>query len=204
MTSLTGLIVEKMICRSALIRVHPALIKAICHVLFQEGRNRRVKISELGEYFTTMSLAKGDLSEDGEECILYGELFTTYGRVISHVKSKTEVVKGATRSRGVDLLFPSSTTVDAISLIAPSAITKEGVILGGDMFGIHIFPEYNNQYLSYLLYYCYRDLLAGYAQGSTIIHLHYNDIKNIQVSVHDLPTQRKISHLLRLLEEEKE
>ena len=36
-------------------------------------------------------------------------------------------------SKKGDLLFPSSTTVDAMSLIAPSVINVDGVILGGDM-----------------------------------------------------------------------
>ena len=147
-----------------------------------------------------MNLSKSDLSISGEECVLYGELFTTYGRVITEIKSRTKTTEGAVRSRKNDLLFPASTTVDALSLISPAAITKEGVILGGDMFGIRIQPNLDNRYLSYLLFYCYRERFAGYAQGSTIIHLHYSDIKNIEIRIHDNATQKRIAQLLSVLE----
>lgn len=177
-----------------------SLIKALCRHLFSVGRNDVKRISDLGEYFSTMNLSKNDLSFSGEDCILYGELFTTYGRVITEIKSRTKATNGAVRSHNNDLLFPASTTVDALSLISPAAITKEDVILGGDMFGIRIQPNLDNRYLSYLLYYCYREKFAGYAQGSTIIHLHYNDIKNIEIRIHDYATQKRIAQLLSILE----
>lgn len=144
-----------------------------------------------------MSLSKDDLSATGNACILYGELFTTYDRVIDSVKSYTQIGKSsATLSEPNDLLFPASTTVDALSLISPAAIRREGVILGGDMFGIRLSEQYDNRYMSNLLFSCYREKLAAYAQGSTIIHLHYNDIRNIQINVHDTKTQQKIADAL--------
>ena len=149
-----------------------------------------------------MNLSKEDLTYSGAECILYGELFTTYDRVIKEVKSHTlkEINVGVTISGLNDLLFPASTTVDAISLIAPAAISKPGVILGGDMFGIRLSAQYNNRYMSNLLYYCYRRELASYAQGSTIIHLHYRDIEGIMVSVHPKDVQDCIADTLDLLD----
>ncbi|WP_407932884.1 restriction endonuclease subunit S [Dysgonomonas sp. PF1-23] len=149
-----------------------------------------------------MNLSKGDLSDNGKECILYGELFTTYGCVINEVKSRTtkDNCKLTLSSRN-DLLFPSSTTVDAYSLISPSAILKEDIILGGDMFGIHINENFNNEYLSYLFNYIYKQELAKYAKGSTIIHLHYNEIRNAKIEIPSLEEQRKSVKVLRLLQE---
>ena len=136
-----------------------------------------------------MSLSKDQLSEKGEPCILYGELFTEYGAVIDKVISCTEVSEGLTLSCGRDLLFPSSTTVDAISLIAPSALLQPNVILGGDMFGIKVNSQYSPKYLSYFFnYVCAREL-AKYAIGSTIIHLHYKDIANHIISLPNLKAQ---------------
>lgn len=144
-----------------------------------------------------MSLSKEDLSTTGNACILYGELFTTYDRVIDSVKSHTQIAKSsATLSEPNDLLFPASTTVDALSLISPAAIRREGIILGGDMFGIRLTEQYDNRYMSNLLFSCYREKLAAYAQGSTIIHLHYNDIRNIRINVHDIRTQQNIADTL--------
>ncbi len=197
---LMTLIDARIAIQNKVIEKYESLIKALCHHLFSVGRDDVKRISDLGEYFSTMNLSKNDLSFSGEDCILYGELFTTYGRIITEIKSRTNKRIGAVRSHNTDLLFPASTTVDALSLISPAAITKEGVILGGDMFGIRIQPNLDNRYLSYLLYYCYREKFAGYAQGSTIIHLHYNDIKNIEIRVHDNATQKRIAQLLSILE----
>lgn len=149
-----------------------------------------------------MNLSKEDLTDSGAECILYGELFTTYDRVIKEVKSHTSIeTNGEVTTSGLnDLLFPASTTVDAISLIAPAAISKPGVILGGDMFGIRLSPQYNNRYMSNLLYYCYREELASYAQGSTIIHLHYKDIEKLKVMVHSKEYQDHIADTLDILD----
>jgi len=149
-----------------------------------------------------MSLSKENLSETGAECILYGELFTTYGCVINEIKSRTaKDGNKLTLSSSNDLLFPSSTTVDAYSLISPSAILKEGVILGGDMFGIHINEKFNNEYLSYLFNYIYKNELAKYAKGSTIVHLHYNEVKDAKIKIPSLEEQNKVTIGLRLLQE---
>ena len=163
---------------------------------------KQVRFSELGESFTTMNISKEDLSDDGNECILYGELFTTYGCVINDIKSKTHIsTDKATISQSNDLLFPASTTVDAMSLIAPSAICKVGVILGGDLFGIHVNKNYNNEYLSYLINYIYKSKLARYAQGSTIIHLHHSDIKNAMLLLPAIEEQNYLAHLMKGMEE---
>ena len=168
---------------------------------FRSSSRKVYLIKELGKYFNVMSLSKANLSESGKECILYGELFTTYGCVINEIKSRTK--KSGTKltlSSSNDLLFPSSTTVDAYSLISPSAILKEGVILGGDMFGIHIFEAFSNEYLSYLFNYIYKNELSKYAKGSTIVHLHYSEIKNAKIEVPSLEEQRKVVKVLRLLQ----
>lgn len=149
-----------------------------------------------------MILSKEDLAEDGNECILYGELFTTYGCVIKDIKSRILVSEiKPTISQSNDLLFPASTTVDAMSLIAPSAICKAGVILGGDLFGIHVTESYSNEYLSYLINYIYKSKLAQYAQGSTIIHLHYSDIKNATLLLPTIEEQNYLARLMQSIEE---
>ena len=94
-------------------------------------------------------------------------------------------------SKGDELLFPASTTVDAVSLITPTALIVANVVLGGDMFGIHINKEYNAIYISYILNYVYRHRIAKYAQGSTI-HLHYKDIKNFKLLLPPIEKQEKV------------
>ena len=176
-----------------------SLIKGIVVTHFSNVPNKQViTIADLGEAYSVGNLSKEDLSVEGEPCILYGELFTTYGCVAQCITSKTNKFEQATLSKINDLLFPASTTVDAVSLIAPTSIQTDGVYVAGDLFGIHVSNKYNSQYISYLLNYVYKKELAKYAQGSTIIHLHYDDIKNAQISVPTLLEQNKCSQLLSL------
>ena len=199
---LLSLLNERIETQKKIIEKYESLIRGIVKTHYSQCESiKETRISELGKAFTTMNMSKEDLSEDGNECILYGELFTTYGCVIKDVKSKTNIsTDRATKSRNNDLLFPASTTVDAMSLIAPTAIYKEGVILGGDLFGIHVNEDYNNEYLSYLINYIYKSTLARYAQGSTIIHLHYSDIKNVTLLLPSIEDQNYLAHLMRSIE----
>ena len=153
----------------------------------------KVKIRELGEAYSTMVMSKEQLTNDGNLCVFYGELFTLYGCVIDKVKSRTSLEKvSSTLSHGRDLLFPASTTVDAVSLIAPSALMQKGIILGGDMFGIKVSEAYNPIYLSYYFNYIANKRLAKYAKGTTIIHLHYNEIANVAIELPNIEEQDKI------------
>lgn len=158
-------------------------------------------VGDLGEPFSVGNLAKDDLTEPGIPCVIYGELFTTYGETISQIESHTYKTEGIILSKKGDLLFPSSTTVDAMSLIAPSVINMDGVILGGDMFGIHISPNFNAQYLSYYFNHIAKRQLAKFAKGSTIIHLHYADIEKAKLLLPSLEEQNRMAKCLVTLDD---
>ena len=157
-------------------------------------------IYDIGEPFNVMNLSKDDLTKDGSPCIIYGELFTTYGCVIEKVVSHTTKSPNSTLSTKGDLLFPASTTVDALSLIAPSSINEDGIILGGDMFGIHVDEQYNSNYLSYYFNIIGKKNLAKYAKGSTIIHLHYADIQKAKITLPNKNEQEAVANLLLKVE----
>ena len=190
---LLSLIDERIATQSKIIEDLKKLKCAIIEKHFRQAKLHKYKICDLGVPFSVGSLSKEDLSEEGHECILYGELFTTYDCVINEVKSHTNKIANTTLSQKGDLLFPSSTTVDAVSLISPSVIDIPNVILGGDMFGIHIDKKFNAYYLSYYINLIARKKLAIYAKGSTIIHLHYKDIAKAQLLLPDLCEQDKIA-----------
>ena len=157
-------------------------------------------IYNIGEPFNVMNLSKDDLTKDGSPCIIYGELFTTYGCVIENVVSHTRKSPNSTLSTKGDLLFPASTTVDALSLIAPSSINEDDIILGGDMFGIHVNEQYNSNYLSYYFNIIGKKNLAKYAKGSTIIHLHYADIQKAKITLPNKNEQEAVANLLLKVE----
>ena len=190
---LLSLLDERIATQNKIIEDLKKLKCAIIEKHYRQAKLHKYKICDLGVPFSVGSLSKEDLSEEGHECILYGELFTTYDCVINEVKSHTNKIANTTLSQKGDLLFPSSTTVDAISLISPSVIDIPNVILGGDMFGIHIDKKFNAYYLSYYINLIARKKLAIYAKGSTIIHLHYKDIAKAQLLLPDLCEQDKIA-----------
>ncbi|WP_337396270.1 restriction endonuclease subunit S [Prevotella sp.] len=188
-----SLLDERITTQNKIIEDLKKLKCAIIEKHYRQAKLHKYKICDLGVPFSVGSLSKEDLSEEGHECILYGELFTTYDCVINEVKSHTNKIANTTLSQKGDLLFPSSTTVDAVSLISPSVIDTPNVILGGDMFGIHIDKKFNAYYLSYYINLIARKKLAIYAKGSTIIHLHYKDIAKAQLLLPDLCEQDKIA-----------
>ena len=190
---LFALLDERIATQSKVIEDLKKLKCAIIEKHYRQAKLHKYKICDLGVPFSVGSLSKEDLSEKGHECILYGELFTTYDCVINEIKSHTNKIANMTLSQKRDLLFPSSTTVDAVSLISPSVIDIPNVVLGGDMFGIHIDKKFNAYYLSYYINIITRKILAIYAKGSTIIHLHYKDIAKAQLLLPDLCEQDRIA-----------
>ena len=193
-THLFQLINERITTQSRIIEKYETLIKGIVVSHYSKtARTIKVRIRELGEAYSTKVMSKEQLTNDGNLCVFYGELFTLYGCVIDEVKSRTSLEKvSSTLSHGRDLLFPASTTVDAVSLIAPSALMQKGIILGGDMFGIKVSEAYNPIYLSYYFNYIANKRLAKYAKGTTIIHLHYNEIANVAIELPNIEEQDKI------------
>ena len=200
-SQLFQLLDERIATQNKIIEDLKKLKSAIIERHYNQAEKQTVFIADLGKPFNVGNLSKDDLSETGKPCIIYGELFTTYGETISQVESHTNKKEGMTLSKKGDLLFPTSTTVDAISLIAPSVINVDGVILGGDMFGIHISTNFNAQYLSYYFNHIAKKQFAKYAKGSTIIHLHYKDIEKAQLLLPCLVEQNKMAACLVLLDE---
>lgn len=191
---------ERIATQNKVIEDLKKLKSAIIEKHYSQVKKQTTCIADLGEPFSVGSLAKDDLAEIGSPCVIYGELFTTYGEIIFHIESYTNKTDGMILSKKGDLLFPSSTTVDAMSLIAPSVINVDGVILGGDMFGIHISHNYNAQYLSYYFNHIAKKQLAKFAKGSTIIHLHYTDIEKAKLLLPSLEEQNRMAKCLVALD----
>ena len=192
---------ERIATQNKIIEDLKLLKSAIIEEHYKQSEKQCVLIADLGEPFSVGNLSKDDLTDTGTPCVIYGELFTTYREIISHVESYTNKSDGMTFSKKGDLLFPSSTTVDAVSLITPSAINIDNVVLGGDMFGIHINSDYNAQYLSYYFNHIAKKQFAKYAKGSTIIHLHYKDIEKNKLLLPCLIEQNKTANNLISLDE---
>ena len=197
---LLSLIDKRIATQNKIIEDLRLLRDAIMVEHYRKCNKSELYIYDIGEPFNVMNLSKDDLTKDGSPCIIYGELFTTYGCVIENVVSHTTESPNSTLSTKGDLLFPASTTVDALSLIAPSSINEDGIILGGDMFGIHVNEQYNSNYLSYYFNIIGKKNLAKYAKGSTIIHLHYADIQKAKIILPNKNEQETVANLLLKVE----
>ena len=197
---LLSMLDERMELQNKIIEDLRLLRDAIMVEHYRKCNKSELYIYDIGEPFNVMNLSKDDLTKDGSPCIIYGELFTTYGCVIENVVSHTTESPNSTLSTKGDLLFPASTTVDALSLIAPSSINEDGIILGGDMFGIHVNEQYNSNYLSYYFNIIGKKNLAKYAKGSTIIHLHYADIQKAKITLPNKNEQETVANLLLKVE----
>ena len=168
--------------------------------LYDDCDKKEYKISEIGKYCSTGTLSKDDVDEFGKyPCILYGELFTKYNEIIKQVSSSTNITP-TYLSGNNEVLFPSSTTADALSLIFPSSLKIENIFLGGDLFVIKLYGKFDSDFISYLLNYVYKTKLARYTQGITIIHLHYTDIKDQILDIPDINTQHKVAGIVNIID----
>ena len=108
-----SLLDERIATQNKIIEDLKKLKSAIIENHYNQTEKQTACIADLGEPFSVGNLAKDDLTETGMPCVIYGELFTTYGETISQIESHTNKTTGMILSKKGDLLFPSSTTVDA-------------------------------------------------------------------------------------------
>ncbi|MPS65109.1 MAG: hypothetical protein E2589_09490 [Chryseobacterium sp.] len=179
-------------------------IKGLSEKLFSQeirfkGFTEEWVVKKLGEIFYSekgRGLSKDKLVSNGQyECVLYGELYTKYKEVIFDVVSKTNEEDGLKSQIG-DLLIPSSTTTTGIDLANVTAINKENVLLGGDITVLRSEEKINNIFYAYYLSNYKKEEIASYAQGSTIVHLYYNHIKNMLIDLPSFEEQTVIANFL--------
>jgi type I restriction enzyme S subunit len=143
-------------------------------------------------------LSKGQLAGSGaNQCILYGELFTTYERVIKSVVSKTNSAEGFLGLRG-DVLLPGSTTTKGIDLAVASALLADDILLGGDINVVRTknASGYDPVFMANLLTHTQRLAIADLAQGSTIIHLYGRNLLDLTLKLPLISEQTAIAKVL--------
>lgn len=147
-------------------------------------------------------LSKEKLDSSGKfECILYGELYTTYDEVICHIKSKTNISEG-TPSKAGDILIPASTTTGAIDLAIATSLDRDNVLLGGDINILRSKKKIDSRFFAYYLTHAKKHNLARLAQGVTIVHLYSSDFKNIEIEVPKIEEQTAIADIITTAEKE--
>jgi type I restriction enzyme S subunit len=144
--------------------------------------------------------SKDDLISKGDPIILYGQMYTNYRFVIDTVKTYAKHKPKSVISTGNEVIIPSSgETSEEISRAA--AVSKPGVILGGDL---NIIKPNNNISSSYLAMALSTNTakkqMSNRAQGKSVVHLYSEDIKEVQVFFPSIDEQKRISNLIKELD----
>jgi len=110
-------------------------------------------------------ISKEQLSDEGEECILYGELYTKYrSEIINEVYSKTDIDSSKLmRSQANDVIIPCSGET-AEDIATARCVANNGILLGGDL-NIIRFDKQDGAFMSYQLNGKRKYDIARIAQG---------------------------------------
>jgi len=188
--------------KSLLNSLFPNMSETAPKIRFKEFSKdwRLLSYQNIGEPLSGGNLSYNDLAEDGKlKCVLYGELYTLYDSVIEKIVNKTN--KKATTIRRNDILFPQSTTVDALSLISPACMNDDEAQTAG-VFVIRPNEDIDGNFISYYTKgnTDQKYKLSKKAQGLTIIHLYYQSIQDETIFVPELKEQKKISSLFKSID----
>ena len=145
-------------------------------------------------------ISKADISENGiNECIRYGELYTTYGQVIDHIHSKTNVSKSeCILSKAGDVIIPASGETQ-IDIATASCVLHDDIILSGDLNILS--HEENGSWLAYYLSSAKKLEIAQLAQGNSVVHLYSSQLKDLKINKPSKEEQTKIASFLSNVDE---
>ena len=146
-------------------------------------------------------ISKDQLSESGEPCILYGELYTKYkSEIIEDVISKTNIpTDKLIKSTANDVLIPCSGET-AVDIATARCVLSDNVLLGGDLNIIRL-KHHDGSFMSYQLNGKRKYDIAKVAQGVSVVHLYGENLKGIVTYNPQIEEQKKIVGLLSLLDE---
>ncbi len=150
-------------------------------------------LKNISEFSKGKGISKMDISDEGIECIRYGELYTTYNEKITKIVSKTNLDKeNLVLSEIGDIIIPSSGET-AIDLATVSCIMKKGVAIGGDTNILK--TKENSLFLSYYLNYK-KNEIGTLSQGVSVVHLYAKSLKSLKVIIPSINEQEKIAIFL--------
>lgn len=165
------------------------------------GEWKEERLDEIAELSKGVGISKEQLSEDGEPCILYGELYTKYkSEIIRKVISKTNIESSnLKRSKRNDIIIPCSGET-AIDIAVARCIPFDNILLGGDLNIIRLHKD-DGAFMAYQLNGKRKIDIAKLAQGVSVVHLYGENLKSIKTYNPCLQEQQKIVKLLSMFDE---
>ena len=165
------------------------------------GEWKEERLDEIAELSKGVGISKEQLSEGGEPCILYGELYTKYkSEIIRKVISKTNIESSnLKRSKRNDVIIPCLGET-AIDIAVARCIPFDNILLGGDLNIIRLHKD-DGAFMAYQLNGKRKIDIAKLAQGVSVVHLYGENLKSIKTYNPCLQEQQKIVKLLSMFDE---
>lgn len=165
------------------------------------GEWKEEQLDSIATLSKGVGISKEQLSEVGEPCILYGELYTKYkSEIIKQIESKTDIdCSKLKRSKANDVIIPCSGET-AVDIATARCVPFDNILFGGDLNVISL-HKYDGAFMSYQLNGKRKYDIARVAQGVSVVHLYGDHLKAIKTYNPTLPEQQKIAKLLSLLDE---
>ena len=162
------------------------------HLLVWEQR----KLGELCTFSKGHGYSKADIRDAGTPLILYGRLYTHYESRIEEVDTFTVEQDGSILSRGNEVIVPASGET-AEDIAVASSVRRSGIILGGDLNVVTPTGKLDPDYTALAITYSKaHDDLAKRAQGKSVVHVHGNDIAEVEISYPSESEQKRISSVV--------
>lgn len=162
------------------------------HPLVWEQR----KLGELCTFSKGHGYSKADIRDAGTPLILYGRLYTQFESRIEEVDTFAVEQDGSILSRGNEVIVPASGET-AEDIAVASSVRRSGIILGGDLNVVTPTSKLDPDYTALAITYSKaHDDLAKRAQGKSVVHVHGNDIAEVEVSYPSESEQKRISSVV--------
>lgn len=154
------------------------------------------KLGELCTFSKGHGYSKADIRDAGTPLILYGRLYTQYESRIEEVDTFTVEQDGSILSRGNEVIVPASGET-AEDIAVASSVRRSGIILGGDLNVVTPTGKLDPDYTALAITYSKaHDDLAKRAQGKSVVHVHGNDIAEVEISYPSESEQKRISSVV--------
>lgn len=165
------------------------------------GEWEKRKLKDLAVFSKGYGYSKSDLIDEGKPVILYGRLYTKYETVIEFVDTFTTEKEKSVISKGTEVIVPSSGET-AEDIARASAVSKPGIILGGDLNIVRPRNEIDPVFLALTISNGKQQKeLSKRAQGKSVVHLHNSDLKDVNLLFPKKEEQIKIGNFFKQLDD---
>ncbi|MFQ9789203.1 MAG: restriction endonuclease subunit S [Bifidobacterium bifidum] len=159
------------------------------------------KLGDIASFSKGSGYSKADIRESGIPLFLYGRMYTQYETRVDSVDTFAAPRPGTLYSKGTEIVVPASGE-SAEDIARASAITREGIALGGDLNVVYPQRMVTPLFLAYgLSHGSSQKMLAQKAQGKTVVHIHASDLKGLGIAFPDVTEQQAIGTFFSSLDD---